>query len=226
MSKKKSKNNYASQKRKNIAKNILTGTVIVLSLAAVGTGTGAVIDCARAVSAQQTQTSDVQITSYLIKFHGISNNGAIMAPIEMSAKKPEGKLTKNELSRNGYFFVGWSVTSAPGGDYGTHVDYEDEALLSDIETLGCDRVIDLYAVWQSTLNLDLQGGYGMTSTRAIFGENINITPPTRDGYEYAGHFTGKNGAGVKYIDESGQGVHPNDLPNGTTLYANWVQNSN
>ena len=48
-----------------------------------------------------------------------------------------------------------------------------------------------------------------------------ITTPTRQGYAFAGYFSGEGGAGTKYYNEDGSSAANADFDADTTLYAHW-----
>ena len=50
-----------------------------------------------------------------------------------------------------------------------------------------------------------------------------IKIPQKDGYRFGGYYTGKNGTGTKYVDESGNILStPTSFEEDTTLYAYWI----
>ena len=54
---------------------------------------------------------------------------------------------------------------------------------------------------------------------------LSITVPKRYGYEFAGYYTGVNGAGTKYYNADGTSTKAWEETNVTTLYANWIANT-
>ena len=82
----------------------------------------------------------------------------------------------------------------------------------------------LYAFWQSTVNLDQQGGSG--GTTSISGTYNLPMPtayaPTRNGYTFDGYWTGRGGSGTQYYNSDMISTHTYDLASGTTLYAKWT----
>ena len=121
---------------------------------------------------------------------------------------------------SGYTFAGYYTEPlGKGVQY-----YGDRGQSTHINDLAQGTI--LYASWQSTINLDLQGGTGDTSLIAIYNDNMpELLKPVRSGYTFGGYFTSKNGAGTRYYTNSMSSAHLNDLPNGTTLYAYWMINT-
>ena len=82
----------------------------------------------------------------------------------------------------------------------------------------------LYAFWQSTVNLDQQGGSG--GTTSISGTYNQPMPtayaPARNGYTFDGYWTGRGGSGTQYYNGDMVSTHTYDLASGTTLYAKWT----
>ena len=120
-------------------------------------------------------------------------------------------------SRTGYTFAGYYTS--PNGE-GTQFVNEEGMLNSGIEV----KTITLYAAWQATINLFSEGGSTSTPTvTGISGQQVMPTAqiPTREGYEFAGYFSEKNGAGTMYYDENCISTHTFDLQNSQNLYACW-----
>ena len=92
------------------------------------------------------------------------------------------RLNKCTLVKNGYNFKGWSEHIGS-----TEVKYPDEAYY----TMGQDNV-SLYAVWELstfTIGYDLNGGVASATyptTYQITTATINISDPTRAGYDFVG----------------------------------------
>lgn len=76
------------------------------------------------------------------------------------------------------------------------------------------------------VTLDRQSGAtGSTSIVATCGSAMpSATMPTRDGYTFAGYYTGTGGSGTKYYNADGTSAAtwPSDGTGPTTLYANWT----
>ncbi len=86
--------------------------------------------------------------------------------------------------------------------------------------------VTLYACWQSVLNLDVQGGTGITSVTATYNAPMpELAVPLRAGYTFGGYFAGKNGTATRYYTNTMASACPNNLPTGTTLYAYWIINT-
>ena len=133
----------------------------------------------------------------------------------------EGDIPENfgvqTASRSNYTFAGYYTE--PNGQ-GTQFFDANGAICSGIEV----KTITLYAAWQATINLFSEGGSPSTSiVTGISGQQV-MPPaqiPTREGYEFVGFFSEKNGAGTMYYDEDGISTHSFDLQNSQNLYACW-----
>lgn len=132
-------------------------------------------------------------------------------------------------NREGYTFKGWS--SVKGA---TTIEYQDQGdfYCFDPENGGGKGEIKLYAVWQPntyTVTLNRAGGSGgTTSVTATFDEPLpsgdDVKAPTKYGYTFGGYFTGQNGAGTMYYDNSMTGIKNWDIAANRTLYAKWTAN--
>jgi len=73
------------------------------------------------------------------------------------------------------------------------------------------------------INFDKINGSGGTSTITTTKDSTmpNISVPTRNGYEFMGYYSGKDGTGTKYYNADGTGATICDLEDGSTLYAYW-----
>jgi hypothetical protein len=82
----------------------------------------------------------------------------------------------------------------------------------------------LYAKWISGVDIDNQGGNGITIIPVENG-NIpaSITKPTKAGYNFDGYYTGTNGSGTKYYDANGNRVNSWTAAL-NKLYAKWIPN--
>lgn len=113
----------------------------------------------------------------------------------------------------GFSFVGWCLK-------GDDTIYTENMMLKSNK----QDNIKLYAIYKSTINLNLQGGYGSSNLVALKDELMpNIAIPTRDGYSFCGYYSGVNGQGTQYYDANGTSQCLNNLPNGTSLYAYWQE---
>ena len=129
-------------------------------------------------------------------------------------------LNKNNYTMAGYSFAGWSTEADA-----TTVLFLDGQVVLNLTTVENGQVI-LYAIWQSTINLDLQGGVGVTSVTATYNAPMpELAVPLRSGYAFGGYFAGKNGTATRYYTNTMNSACINNLPNGSTLYAYWIINS-
>ncbi|MBR4765221.1 MAG: InlB B-repeat-containing protein, partial [Clostridia bacterium] len=56
---------------------------------------------------------------------------------------------------------------------------------------------------------------------SLFCAMPSVTPPSRNGYEFNGYFSGMNGAGTKYYNADGSSAHTVDFNTGE-IYAHWT----
>ena len=78
----------------------------------------------------------------------------------------------------------------------------------------------------TTITLDQQGGAGGSESVTVTNGQpmLDITVPTRAGYDFQGYFTEEGGAGTKYYGADGKGVKNWDKEDATfTLYAQWTE---
>ncbi len=129
-------------------------------------------------------------------------------------------------TRVGYTFNGYYT-----GKNGTGTKYYNANMSSAKDwDIASDKT--LYAYWvgkKYSLTLDLQGGYGgTTSVVATYGSPMptdNVTAPTRTGYTFKGYYDQKNGNGTKYYEGPNiSSVNEWDKTFNATLYAYWEKN--
>lgn len=178
-----------------------------------------------------TYTANAEPTPYTIIYH--LDNGTATNPgsynIETAA------FTLNNPEKTGYDFAGWTGTGLSGktmtvtiskGSTGNraytanwtpkifHVTLDDQGAT----TSGTGEY------WYK-FNTVENGVYYYTNAACTTAlENYTITAPTKTGYDFAGYYTGKNGAGTQYINEDG--VCVNNLyaavADDILLYAYWT----
>ena len=121
-------------------------------------------------------------------------------------------------TKTGYTFDGWFTSPDCTGE--------------PITTLGATDYtadITLYAKWTAityTVTLDQTGAKveGTTSVKAIYDSampHIETLPTPKDGYDFAGYYDQKDGAGTQYYDAEGASAHVWDKANDGILYAKW-----
>lgn len=132
-------------------------------------------------------------------------------------------------NRTGYKLLGWSTDKdAKTAEFPVNGDFYPY----DSENGGGKGEVKLYAVWQPntyTVTLNQAGGSGgTTSVTATFDEPLpsgdDVKAPIRYGYTFGGYFTGQNGAGTMYYDNSMTGIKNWDIAANTNLYAKWTAN--
>ena len=128
--------------------------------------------------------------------------------------------TATKPSRTGWTFGGYFT-----GIGGAGTQYYSDSMAST-HNYDLASGTTLYAKWTSTINLDLQGGDG--GTTSVTGTFSTAMPaasaPTRNDYTFGGYFTSVGGAGTQYYNAQMTSTHTFDIPSGTTLYAKWATN--
>jgi len=129
-------------------------------------------------------------------------------------------LSKNEFTKTGYTFSGWSTASDGSG-----TSYTDQEEVINLATNGS---ITLYAKWTAnTYEIEYKANLG-TGTMPIQLTKYDLVTSlyknefTKTGYTFAGWNTESDGTGTSY--ENQESVS-NLVTSGTvTLYAQWVKN--
>ena len=140
-------------------------------------------------------------------------------------------LLKNEYTRLGYTFIGWSETAT--GD----VVYEDETNYDFQKT----KDMTLYAQWEKNSNedntyilkFDLNGAVGTPpSSQSILSGSFAMKPenPKRAGYEFSNWNTARDGSGIEWefgiervaINQKNNNFATPMPAKEITLYAQWI----
>ena len=137
-------------------------------------------------------------------------NGEAISTAEVVKDSLLGPALPTIPLRPGYAFVGW-YTEVDGA--GMHYT-EDSPVAAD--TL-------LYAYWTPvsqplTVSFDPRNGDQTVSIAVVAGASVGDlwpTAPTRTGYTFSGWFTGVDGSGTRYYQDS-------QIDADTALYAHWV----
>lgn len=154
--------------------------------------------------------------NYTVKYHGNNATEGSTGDSLHIYGTPKN-LTTNGFSRTGYTFAGWHTDP-----YATSILYTDGQSVSTLTTQNMG-VVNLYAIWKTTITLDRQGAvYGATSATSFDRGNMTkVAAPTMMGWSFAGYFTEPCGGGIQYYNGNMESTHINDLVNGTKLYACW-----
>lgn len=185
-------------------------------------------DAGGTVTAAKTYSAYYRPNTYTITFHA---NGGTVTPAAQTVTYDDYYGTLPTPNRTGYTFTGWN-TAANGT--GTTVN------AGDIYTVVGNQT--LYAQWKANIYeiiLDSQGAVnGGTGayyekydsgnfTTSTCGTVISkIAVPEKTGYTFGGYYTDKGGAGIQYIDASGNILSTkNTFTENTTLYAKWTANT-
>ncbi|OTO19033.1 InlB B-repeat-containing protein [Enterococcus sp. 3H8_DIV0648] len=149
---------------------------------------------------------------YSITFDKTSGTGS-MADQEFEYDLNQG-LSKNEFSKDGYSFTGWSTVKD------SLIDFADEEAVQNLTDIDGAK-ITLYANWKAddqTLRFDVNGGDEATKPADIISptdSTVDLTKvkaPTRTGYQFSGWYDGADKAGDDLVMPAG----------GKTLVAKWT----
>lgn len=149
---------------------------------------------------------------YSVTFDKTSGTGS-MTDQEFEYDLNQG-LSKNEFSKEGYSFTGWSTVKD------SLIDYADEEAVQNLTDVDGAK-ITLYANWKAddqTLRFDVNGGDEATKPADIISptdSTVDLTKvkaPTRTGYQFSGWYDGADKAGDDLVMPAG----------GKTLVAKWT----
>ena len=145
-------------------------------------------------------------------------SGVNPASKNVSYDSTYGDLPDLTNSRSGYTFNGW-FTLASGGSQ-----------IISSSTVTVTNNITLHAQWSAktfTVTFDKQGGAGGTnSVTATYDTAMPAaTAPSRDGYTFAGYYSGTNGSGTQYYSSAMSSLINYTIDGTTTLYARWTANT-
>ncbi|EHQ8840285.1 BspA family leucine-rich repeat surface protein, partial [Enterococcus faecalis] len=151
---------------------------------------------------------------YKIKFD--ANGGTGIMPDQAMKYDQAEKLTKNEYTKEGYTFKGWSIT--PDGN----VVYSDEVEVKNLTNKANDS-ITLYAVWEINnynVTFDSQGGSSVDGQNVEYNAVVEKpTDPTKEGYTFGGWYKEAECITAWNFDTD-------KMPAGNiTLYAKWILNT-
>lgn len=195
---------------------------------------------------------DIPRKRYAIDYYGNGANGGAMAAKESICAGKNIQLDRNQFTRTGYDFVGWSKSPSGGKEL------SDMAAVVNLSLTHGARVA-LYAVWEPhiyTITLDNQGANLKPGTPVVyqkyvtgyFGDpdatipfsNNKITMPekyTDDAsligkkrmMQFLGYNTGKDGGGVAMVKKDGSLIaniagksNFAYFTNDATVYAQWI----
>ncbi len=160
-----------------------------------------------------TVSANWATTPYSVTYQANGATGSV-SPTSFDVTTPATIAVGTTLSYPGYSFSGWNTNS-----YGTGTDYDAGTSYSSLSNLV------LHAKWSpttQTLTYDANGGTGSVTggTYTTGGQALTVASEgaiTRDGYEFAGWNTLRDGTGVTYAAGSEfTGV------TSETLYAQWT----
>ena len=158
--------------------------------------------------------------SYTVRYN---RNGGFGSMSDSIFKINEyGYLRKNQFTRSGYKFLGWSTNQ-----YDARPTYYDESQIYNLTTIK-GGTVDLYAIWESTgpssftVTYKPNGAYGSDQIQSISAGSGWYTKGeifSRSGYVLESWNTDPYGNGLRYSLETYQNPLTKDL----TLYAQWTQ---
>ncbi len=130
------------------------------------------------------------------KLHFEPNGGSGSMSYVEAAYNDFFHLPPNQFYREGYTFIGWSMSPVGEKMYGDEAEYR----------MGADSDYTLYALWKGNQNafvFHANGGDGHMPTDFVIAtggtENLPLNQFTRNGYTFVGWSTDAHGA-VKYAD--------------------------
>ena len=121
--------------------------------------------------------------TYTVRFH--KNDGSGVYSDQTFTYNSEQALAANAFTRDGWYFVGWSIETNGS------LNYTDGQSIINLATEQ-DAVVNLYALWVQaiyTISYDLAGGTVATPNPTTFHEyssDITLVNPTRKGYSFIG----------------------------------------
>ena len=147
----------------------------------------------------------VKERKYSVSFN--YEDGTGKAALTESIRRGELIEMPEEPERSGYIFGGWYTLKDGRGNRFTGED----PIMQEYE---------LYAYWIkcNTITLHYEDKAGKTEILKIKEGETVVLPenPTREGYEFAGWFTKKNGEGTEFVDGA-------EISNDYDLYAYWLE---
>lgn len=117
-------------------------------------------------------------------------------------------------TNEGYSFTGW---------------YSGNSLISELAVYSFEMPhyeLSYTAKWQAndyTVTMDENGGKELAedSKPVTYDSSYTLTVPEKDGYDFAGWYTGNYGTGTQLTDSSGNSVTAWNIADHTTVYAKW-----
>lgn len=178
--------------------------------------------------------------TYYVKYDVNLPSGSSSSSTQMDNQQFTYDDFTNNLSANtyeveGYSFLGWSTEQNA-----TAPEFTDGEVLNKNLTSTNGATVNLYAVWEaipSTITLKADDatytgtktiyekygtGYYLNEsyTKVMTASENKILLPKKEGYDFAGYYTGQDGSGTQIINENGY-ITGNYTAN-TELYAHWV----
>ena len=167
-----------------------------------------------------TLTAQWEPINYTVKFNSNGEGEEVKGTMadETFAYDEEKALTTNTYERHGYTFAGWNTEADGSG-----TPYEDGKSVKNL-TDTADDTVTLFAQWSPidvTVYFNANGGTGTMDkqvTKYDVKTTLNENKFTRDGYNFNGWNTKKDGTGTKVSDKAEVKVKSD-----TTLYAQWTE---
>lgn len=154
---------------------------------------------------------------YKVSFNSNGSTAGTLPADQEHVMGDEVVLPQNTLLRAGYRFTGWNTKADGKG-----IAYEP----GDKFILGAENLV-LYAQWEEenyTVTYDVGGAKGtapVDSKTYVLGESVTVLGHTltKDGYQFAGWNTEKDGSGKLYQTGNTFAITEGNL----VLYAQWTQ---
>ena len=164
-----------------------------------------ILYCTNQQKVQSTITVDYSRPYYTVSFDPAGGSACASKSVRLG----DAYGTLPVPTRVGYTHAGWKNGS-------TSVVSSTQNTTAGDHTLTASWTAKTY-----TLTLDRQSGSGGTgSTTATYNATVpSITPPSRNGYDFAGYYSSTGGGGTRYYNASGAGVATWTTDASTTLYA-------
>ena len=151
-------------------------------------------------------------------FNGNGATSGSMSSIEI-ATGDTATIPNNSFIRNGYTFIGWSISAKGSVVYTNGASY----------TMGTNNSYTLYAIWEANQNTLVFDGNGATggsmSNMVIATDNADVLTTNKfvkTGYTFKGWSTSPSGS-VEYVNGAAYTMGANSK---YTLYAAWEANRN
>jgi len=222
---------------KKKVKNIVAGVITAISIAALGSGAYAVIDCtnkshSNAIGQEQNQEQKENL--YTIKFNANGGEGEMDDLVFAYGTGTTTTIPECAFTREGWSFLNWA--NAPT-DYDSTLRLIPYTTLDDRFFTDKTQELNYYANWGKIITFNFQGGTSVEGetnqiSQIFIGQTdeeiANMAPDiispilTQSGYTFGGFYTEPNGGGVQYFGADCNATENFVITNGLVLYAYWI----